>query len=95
LQNARRHSCFFQNKKAKSETREESDDQILWRSLHCLFDISFSFSFVRELKSGKVLSVFGFLLSDMRQNGHLMGKKRLQLEEYRQSTWSEQPATDS
>jgi len=24
-----------------------------------------------------------------------MGKKRLQLEEYRQNTWSEQPATDS
>jgi hypothetical protein len=28
LQNARRHSCFFQNKKVKSETREASDDQI-------------------------------------------------------------------
>jgi hypothetical protein len=32
---------------------------------------------VRELKSGKVLSVFGFLSADMRQNGHFMEKKRL------------------
>src|SRR6266700_887154 len=30
LQNARRHSCFFQNKQVKSETREESDDQIFY-----------------------------------------------------------------
>ncbi|WP_236022934.1 tyrosine-type recombinase/integrase [Dictyobacter formicarum] len=28
MQNARRHSCFFQNKNVKSETREGSDDQI-------------------------------------------------------------------
>jgi hypothetical protein len=36
LQNARRHSCFFQNKKGKSETQEESEDQIFHSLLHLL-----------------------------------------------------------